>query len=229
MRPGLAVLAIAALTVAVARSGADDKDKDKAKEKAKPPARSYSDEDLKKYKDKPKDEGADAPAGSAGESGAAEESVPGQRRSREYGGYQKLPAAAPPAASPDSQAQEPSQEPPTSVTTEAPEAKSPEEAEWRRRATGAHRPVAEVQGRILRIESEIAQLKDQLNPMSASYVLGGNSIAGPGAVYEIEEKVRNLEAQRTDAKAELLDAEKGWQAFLDEARSAGVNPGWLTP
>ncbi len=122
------------------------------------------------------------------------------------------------------QIQEAAPEPPAPV-----EAKSSEEVEWRRRAAEARRPVTEVQVRIAETEAEMAVLKDQLNPMSATYVLGGNSLAGPGAIYEIEEKLRNLEARRVDAKAELVEAEKGWKGFLEEARSAGANPNWLTP
>jgi hypothetical protein len=75
----------------------------------------------------------------------------------------------------------------------------------------------------------MAELKDRLNPMSTNYVLGGNSTAGPGAVYEVEEKLRNLENERLDAKAALAEAEKGWQQFLEEARSAGASPAWLKP
>jgi hypothetical protein len=89
--------------------------------------------------------------------------------------------------------------------------------------------VEAAQAHIAQIESEMAGLKDQLNPMSSSYVLGGNSTAGPGAVLEIEEKLRNLESQRVDAKGELVEAEKGWQSFLEEARAAGVSSNWLTP
>ena len=86
-----------------------------------------------------------------------------------------------------------------------------------------------VQGQIAQIDSEMAELKDKLNPMSTSYVLGGNSTAGPGAVLEVEEKLRNLESRRVDAKVELAEAEKGWKSFLEEARAAGANPAWFTP
>jgi hypothetical protein len=231
----LASLAVMSLLVTPVVPGQDAKDKDKeaAKEKAKakPPARSYSDDDLKKYKDppkdKPKDDKAGAQAGSAGESGAAAEPAPRQRRSREYGGYQELPPEAPPTAPPTrAQIQNPEQ---PSAPAPAEETRSPEEVEWKRRAVEARRPVEAVQGQIAQIDSEMAGLKDQLNPMSASYVLGGNSTAGPGAVLEIEEKLRNLESRRVDAKGELAQAEKGWQSFLEEARAAGANPAWFTP
>jgi hypothetical protein len=232
----LVSLAAMSLLVAPVFPGQDAKDKDKeaAKEKAKakPPARSYSDDDLKKYKDqpkdKPKDEGAGAQAGSAGESGAAAEPAPRQRRSREYGGYQELPPEPPPTAPvPPTRAQERTPEPVTPEPAE--DTRSSEEVEWKRRAVQARRPVEAVQGQIAQIDSEMAGLKDQLNPMSTSYVLGGNSTAGAGAVLEIEEKLRNLENRRAGAKAELAEAEKGWQGFLEEARAAGANPAWFTP
>ena len=219
-----------ALFVAPVVSGQDAKDKEAAKEKdkakAKPPARSYSDDDLKKYKDKPKDEGAGTQAGSAGESGAAAEPAPRQRRSREYGGYQEVPPEPPPTV-PVPRAQERT---PESVAPEpAEDTRSPEEVEWKRRAVEARRPMQAVQGQIAQIDSEMAELKDKLNPMSTSYVLGGNSTAGPGAVLEVEEKLRNLESRRVDAKVELAEAEKGWKSFLEEARAAGANPAWFTP
>jgi hypothetical protein len=234
MRRLLVSLAAMALVVAPAVPGQDAKDKDKeaAKEKdkakAKPPARSYSDDDLKKYKDKPKDEGAGTQAGSAGESGAAAEPAPRQRRSREYGGYQELPPEPPPTVpAVPTRAQERTPEP------EAPEPaadpRSPEEVEWKRRAVEARRPVEAAQGQITQIDSEMAELKDKLNPMSTTYVLGGNSTAGPGAVLEVEEKLRNLESRRVDALAERAEAEKGWKSFLEEARAAGANPAWFPP
>jgi hypothetical protein len=82
---------------------------------------------------------------------------------------------------------------------------------------------------VAQIDAQMAELRDRLNPMSANYVLGGNSNAGPGQVYEIEEKLRNLEGERAQAQADAAEAEKGWERFLEEARAAGVSPAWLTP
>jgi hypothetical protein len=249
MRRLLVSLGAMTLVVAPALRGQDAKEKepakakeakaakakDKPKDASKPPVRSYSDDDLKKYKDQPKDEGGEAQAGSAGESPAAAETVPGQRRSREYGGYQQLPPPLPAAPIVPPAQESTAPESPTSASSDSAgssdpaEGKSPEEVEWKRQAVQARRPVEAAKGHIAQIESEMAGLKDQLNPMSTTYVLGGNSTAGPGAIYEVEEKLRNLESQRVDAKAELAEAEKGWQAFLEEARSAGANSAWLTP
>jgi hypothetical protein len=218
---GIVALGAAFLAVTGVRGGADDKDK----AKAKPPARSYSDDDLKKYKEKPKEEPATAATGESPEPTPVRERTTSglPRRGAEYGEPAPLEPDPPPATS-GVPTQEVVPEPPAPA-----EAKSEEEGEWRRRATDARRPVTEVQSRIAATESEMAVLKDQLNPMSATYVLGGNSLAGPGAVYEIEEKLRTLESRRVDAKAELVEAEKGWKSFLEEARSAGANPNWFTP
>jgi hypothetical protein len=221
------VLAIAALVALAARSGAQDakpkedkaKEKDKAA-KAKPAARSYSDEDLKKYKDKPTDTGAEGQAGAAGESGETE-AVPGQRRSREYGGYQKLPPSTPPAATQEAATAD---SPPA-----AEEPASPEEADWKARAQQARAPLQAAEGRIQAIETEIAELRDKLNPMSTKYVLGGNSTAGPGAVLEVEEQIRAKNVELGDARTAAAEAEKSWQTFLEEARAAGVSPAWLKP
>jgi hypothetical protein len=215
-----AILAIAALAMSAGPGGGDEKEKEKPPAKAKPPARSYSDEDLKKYKDTPKEGGADAQGGSAVDSGAAEETAPRQRRSREHGGTQVLP---PPPPSPKGQE-------PAKVDSPPPdEPSSPEEADWRARAEQARTPVREAEGRIQGIEAQIAELRDRLNPMSTKYVLGGTSTAGPEAIYEIEEQLRTLETARGEAKTAAAEAEKSWQAFLNEARAAGASPAWLNP
>jgi hypothetical protein len=233
----VAVLAATVLISGPARAQ-DPKPKDAAKEKdkgakAKPPARSYSDDDLKKYKEKPPEDGASAqPASSAGESGAGDAPVPGQRRSREYGGYQKLPppvAPAPIAPGPTGTAPAAPEPSASDSTAGAEDTRSPEEVEWRRRAAQARRPIQEADGRIKQIESQIADLRDQLNPMSTKYVLGGNSTAGAGAVYEVEEQLRNLDSQLVDARTVAADAQKGWQAFLEEARQGGASAAWLNP
>ena len=218
----LATLVAVTLLAAPTVQGQATKEKDKAQGKAtKPPARSYTDEDLKKYKAKPKDDSAPKEAGSEGTS-SEPEAAPGRWRSREQGGYQELPPAPPSSA--EKEQTEAASEPPA-----AKEAQSPEEAEWKARAASARRPQAEAQARIAGIESQMADLRDQLNPMSTRYVLGGNSTAGPGQIYEIEEKLRNLESELVGAKADLANAEKSWQQFLDEARAAGASAAWLQP
>jgi hypothetical protein len=207
-------LAIAALVGTGVRGGADDKPKDKPKT----PVPSYSDDDLKKYKDQPKESGADASGGATAPSGDSDEPAPGQRRSREYGGYQKLPPTAPKTQAPAKVDAPPADEP-----------KSPEEADWKARAKQARAPLQEAEGRIKQLEGQIAELRDKLNPMSTTYVLGGNSNAGPGAVLEVEEQIRILDGDLTGARGAVADAEKSWQAFLEEARAAGASPAWLNP
>ncbi len=217
-RGWLGLWAIAAV-VASGWGVADEKDNDKAKAKAKPPARSYSDEDLKKYQEPKRDDGGGSQAGSSVESGA-EESAPRQRRSREYGGTQVLPPERPRQSGTPTQAADP-------VATEEP--LSAEEAMWKARAAEARRLLQEAQTRIQGIEGEMADQRDKLNPMSTKYLLGGNSTAGPDAIYEVEEQLRVLEGQLVEARAAAVEAEQSWQRFLDEARAAGASPAWLNP
>jgi hypothetical protein len=167
--------------------------KTKAKEKreaegkaSKPKVRSFTDEDLKKYKSS---DGAKAPEG----------------------------------ATPDASGPRPS------PYGESSDAAGSDEGAWRRQAEEARRPVKEAEERVKGLETEMGDLREQLNPMSTRYVLGGNSTAGPGQVYEIEEKLRGLEAALTEAKAALAEAEKSWQQFVDEARGQGASPAWLEP
>jgi hypothetical protein len=209
------------------KQGAAAKTKDQPPGKAKPPARTFTDEDLKKYKDKPaEDSPAATPPPDASPSSSETNAAPRQRRSREYGGYQELPPSPP---SSDGAAADQPAGAAAAESSAAAETQSPEEVEWRQRAAEARRPLDDAQARIHEIESEMAGVKDQLNPMSTNYVLGGNSTAGPSAVLEAEEKLRNLESRLIDAKTELSEAQKGWDAFLEEARKAGASAAWLKP
>jgi hypothetical protein len=216
-------LAIAVLTASSAWSLADEKGKDKPKAAAKPPTRSYSDEDLKKYKEPAAAAGVEGQTGSA-ESSSADEPSSDHRRRPEGGGGEGTPrrrrAAEPPSADEDSS----SSPDPAEV-----EPSSPEEAGWRARAEEARRPLEAAQNRVQGIEAEMAELRDKLNPMSTKYVLGGNSTEGSGAVYEVEEKLRVLEGHLVDARAAVVEAERSWQRFLDEARASGASPAWLNP
>jgi hypothetical protein len=220
----LAGLAIAVLTASSAWSLADEKGKDKPKAAAKPPTRSYSDEDLKKYKEPTAAASVEGQTGSAESSSADEPSSDHRRRRPEGGGGEGTPrrrrAAEPPSADVDS-----SSSPDPAVV----EPSSPEEAGWRARAEEARRPLEAAQNRVQGIEAEMAELRDKLNPMSTKYVLGGNSTEGSGAVYEVEEKLRVLEGHLVDARAAVVEAERSWQRFLDEARASGASPAWLYP
>jgi hypothetical protein len=222
------LVSLAAVSLLVAPvPGQVAKEKDKAK--SKPAPRSFTDEDLKKYQDKAKEESTGTqtgtPTATPTESASPQSEPEGapkrggwRRRGAEYGGDQQ---ASPPSASHD-QVQE-------APPTDAVDPKSGEEAEWKGRAAVARRPVDDAQSRIAAIEGEMAQLKEQLNPMSTNYILGGTSTAGVDAILELEQKLQNLETQRVDVKAELAEAAKGWQGFLEEARAAGASPAWLTP
>jgi hypothetical protein len=221
------LVSLAAVSLLVAPvPGQDAKAKEKDKAKSKPAPRSFTDEDLKKYQDKPKEESTGVQTGTSTETASPQSEPEGapkkggwRRRSAEYGGDQQ---AAPPPSTSHDQAQE-------APPSDAVDPRSGEEAEWKGRAGQARRPVDDAQSRIAAIEAEMAQLKERLNPMSATYILGGTSTAGVDAILEIEDKLRNLETQRVDVKAELAEAEKGWQGFLEEARAAGASPAWLNP
>lgn len=206
------VLALATLVApAAAWSGArDDKDKEKDKAaKTKPAPRSYSDEDLKKYKDTPKTE----------PEATQTETQPGSTKPSYGEAPAKRTRAPEPVGNQEAGVEAPSREEP----------KSAEEADWRARAMGARAPLQEAERRIKGIEAQIGELRDKLNPMSTTYVLGGNSTAGPGAVLEVEEQLRGLDGQLGEARTAAAEAEASWQKFLEEARAAGASPAWLKP
>jgi hypothetical protein len=218
---------LAALAAGLVLAGAPwalAEEKTEGKAKDKPKARTYTDEDLKKYKAPPD---ASSPQSASPASTQAPASSGRPRRSREDGTSEERPepSSSEPAgpsseAAPDTGS--PSSEP------AAPE-RSPEETQWRSRAAQARRPLDHARSRVAGIDAEIAELRDKLNPMSTNYVLGGTSTAGPGQVLEIQEKLRSLDEEKVQAQAELAEAQEAWERFVAEARGAGAAPGWLTP
>jgi hypothetical protein len=79
------------------------------------------------------------------------------------------------------------------------------------------------------MEEQLEDLRQMINPMSTRYVLGGNSNAGPGKVLEVQQQIGELETQLPSARQAVVEAEKSWTRFQQEARSAGANPSWLDP
>jgi hypothetical protein len=210
-----AALVVAACAAASAASGQTPPPKEKDKPKAaKPPARSFTDEDLKKYRPPPT-EGTTEPAPSGGASSPSTPSSSSSARERE---------SEPPRTEPD---------PRSAIEREGgnseSDGRSPEEASWRARAREARRPLREAQERLAGLEEAMTNLRDQLNPMSTRYVLGGNSNAGPGKVLEVQDQINKLEPEIETAKGLIADAEKEWTKFLADARAAGANPNWLNP
>lgn len=110
---------------------------------------------------------------------------------------QKLLEAPPPAPAPD-----------------------PDEASWRARARTHEENIRRAQEELALLETRANELRDQIH----SFVSLGYR---PGQfTYQTTQLARALE-QIPYAKLEVTRAERAWQEFQEDARKAGVLPGWL--
>ena len=201
---------------------AKDKDKDKDKDKSKPP-HSYTNDDLKKYKPESPPEAAPPPAGAAptaaGRVAAPSGDTP-RVRARESGGY-----AEPPKPIGGAEGHEAGPAP--APATPEPSA-SPEEADWKHRAAEARGPLRTAEGKVSGLERQMADLREQLNPMSTRYVLAGTS-PDVAKAFAIEGQIHAIEADLVEARKAVTEAQKGWAQFVQEARAAGASSAWLEP
>jgi len=111
---------------------------------------------------------------------------------------------------------------PTPAAAAAPAAPQLEEnadaIAWRERARPARAAVDAARAREASIEGKIAQLRQELNPMSANYQLD------PNRFLQIQDEIRIAEADLAAARQETRTAQEAWEQVLEEARRAGVRP-----
>ncbi|HXB57254.1 MAG TPA: hypothetical protein VN461_20990 [Vicinamibacteria bacterium] len=181
----------------------EKKEKDRPKDEATP--RVYTNTDLRKPED-PKESGQ--PTGGAPSSS---EAVPVSRESMNWSGRSKprRPAATSPEGAPA-----PSGEGASEETTST--GYTADEGEWRRQSAERRREVASLKARVEAMQSNVNRLLGdimQANDPNLNMRLRA----------EQQQAIEQLEA----LKKELADAEKGIQDFAEEARRAGVPPGWV--
>ena len=95
---------------------------------------------------------------------------------------------------------------------------NPDAIAWRERARPARAAVDAARAREATIEGRIAQLRQELNPMSANYQLD------PNRFLQIQDEIRTAEADLAAARQETRTAQEAWEQVLEEARRAGVRP-----
>jgi len=99
-------------------------------------------------------------------------------------------------------------------------APDPDEAHWRGRARAHEENILRAQEDLALLESRAEELRGQI----LSFVsLGYQSRQ---FTYQTTQLARTLE-QIPSAKLEVARAERAWQQFQEDARKAGVLPGWL--
>jgi DNA repair exonuclease SbcCD ATPase subunit len=87
---------------------------------------------------------------------------------------------------------------------------------WQKRADNARGSLNQTKARQATIESRIAALRQELNPMSPSYVLD------PNRFLRIQEQIRQAESELADVQKQVQSAQEAWSQLEDEARRAGV-------
>src|SRR5258708_7193495 len=106
-------------------------------------------------------------------------------------------------------------------TREGGSGESSESAGWRGRAVGARAALDLAPARGAALPSPIDQLQQELNPMSASYVLD------PNRFLRIQEEIRNAQAELAGAREQTRAAQEASDQLAEEARRAGVPSGVL--
>jgi hypothetical protein len=111
---------------------------------------------------------------------------------------------------------------PASSTAPPPEAdadpEGPSEAEWRQRAAKAREAVAEAEASVQRIQDRIDVLRLDRDP---------SRLGDPFRLQSIEADVAKAQRELEAAKADVGRAKQAVADLEDEARRAGVPPGWL--
>lgn len=113
--------------------------------------------------------------------------------------------------------------PPPAPLPDAPRAPEPEpgdEAMWRSRARNHEENLRRAQEELALLESRADELQSEIHTL---FTLGFK----PGQfTYQTTQLMRTRE-RIPYARLEVARAERGWQQFREEARRAGVMPGWL--
>ena len=102
----------------------------------------------------------------------------------------------------------------------APEQNSADESLWRSRARSHEEHVRRAQEDLALLESRADELQSQINSF---FALGYKPRQ---FTYQTTQLARTLE-RIPYARLEVTRAERAWQQFREDARRAGVMPGWL--
>jgi hypothetical protein len=106
------------------------------------------------------------------------------------------------------------------VITPEPEERQEDEMYWRSQAREHEENVRRAHENLALLESRAAELQDQIH----SFVTLG--YRPRQFTYQSTQLARTLE-QIPYAKLEVTRAERVWQQFREDARRAGILPGWL--
>ena len=95
--------------------------------------------------------------------------------------------------------------------------------QWSERAEGLQRRLRQAEEREAAARDRLEEIRARLNPMSPQYEQDVNRI------LQLQQGVAAAEAQADLARRALDSARQEIANFEEEARRAGVPPGWITP
>ncbi len=220
----LALLPAATLAQSLGQAAAQERERrdKKAREGKEAPApRTYTDDDLKSPEEKEKER----EKAKASKEGQKAPSPPPAQQEAPY--RSDTPDTAPRGTreggairyEPERPRETPGGSTPAAAAPVAPQLEENAEAiAWRERARPARAAVDAARAREASIEGKIAQLRQELNPMSANYQLD------PNRFLQVQDEIRIAEADLAAARQETRTAQEAWEQVLEEARRAGVRP-----
>lgn len=104
------------------------------------------------------------------------------------------------------------------------------DAGWDARAREARAALSGAQARVTELEKSIEDLRARLNPASTRFEVEGVDVEGGGIVSRqagLRDQLVRAESELEQAREALGAAERAWQQFVGEARSAGAPPSVL--
>jgi len=222
----LVLLPVVTLAQSLGQAAAQERERreKKAREAKEAPApRTYTDDDLKTPEEREKEREEREKARANGSKAAPQKPAPQEaapnrndnpdtapRGSREGGAIQYEPERPRGATREGStEAASPAAPPPDD---------HPDAVAWRDRARPARGALDAARAREGAIESRIAQLRQELNPMSAAYQLD------PNHMLQVQADITAAEGELASARQETRTAQEAWEQLLEEARRVGVRP-----
>jgi hypothetical protein len=96
-----------------------------------------------------------------------------------------------------------------------------DEGGWKSRAASARATLQAAEQQVKTADGEVERLKQDLNPMSTTFS------TDPYVIQRLQGQLTEAEAKAAAARQALKEAQTAFSAFEDEARRAGVPPGWI--
>jgi DNA repair exonuclease SbcCD ATPase subunit len=102
-----------------------------------------------------------------------------------------------------------------------PEVGGSDQSAWKARAAAARQSLKGVEQQVAAADAEVERLRQDLNPMSTTFS------TDPYVSLRLQGQLTEAQARAAEAREALKSAKEAYETFENEARRAGVPPGWL--